>query len=448
MKINDEKEFRHNTNTINTLNITQNNKNLNLFQEIKKTNSIKSISFENITQKRICEKTFIIQIICLIIYFITIIITENFYRDSLFNKSINLQEKIKGDKSKDDKFYLFWKIITNFGGEIIIFPLYLVIFLFFPLNISFLVLIIIIYSSYITGLFKMIYKEARPYWESDILDIVCEKGYGNPSGHSLVSTCLYFSLPHIIINYFSSLKNKIILKIIIFSIFIILALLITISRFILSAHSINQIIYGFCLGFGLYSLFINNLCYHTYEPLKFLLYILQLRVLIIFTIINIVLILVSIISYFLIKENENYKKSVINNIFNGIRCKYPNKYNTFKHGSLFQCLLITALIGAHLGLKILLILLIKNKYNINLYINQFNQSSFKRWVLRLLLLIASMLGIGIYLVVPGNSDLIYIFLFKISLAFFLGLFGLHSIGIFLSIYLNIANENISNIEKI
>ena len=407
-----------------------------------------SIISDNIIQKRICEKILIIKIICIIFLFTTIIIAENFYRNSLFNKSINLQEKIKEDKSKDDKFYLFWKIITNFGGEIIIFPLYLVIFLFFSLNISFFVLIIIIYSSYITGLFKMIYKEARPYWESDILDIVCEKGYGNPSGHSLVGTCLYFSLSFIIINYFSSLKNKRVLKIIIFLIFIIIALLIMISRFILSAHSINQIIYGLFLGLGLYLVFIYILCYHTYEPLTFLLYILKVRVLIVYTIINIFLIIIIIILYFLIKENENYKKSVINNIFNGIRCKYPYKYNTFKHGSLFQCLLITALIGAHLGLKILLILLIKNKYNINLYINQFNQSSFKRWVLRLLLLIASMLGIGIYLVVPGNSDLIYIFLFKISLAFFLGLFGLHSIGIFLSIYLNIANENISIIEKI
>ena len=32
----------------------------------------------------------------------------------------------------------------------------------------------------------MIYRNRRPYWESDILDIVCNSGYGNPYGHSLV----------------------------------------------------------------------------------------------------------------------------------------------------------------------------------------------------------------------------------------------------------------------
>ena len=391
------------------------------------------------------KKTEKLKIIFLIIYFLLIISVEVFYRNHLHNISMNIQENIKGNKDKKHPFYIFWKIITKFGEEIIMIPIFVIIFLFFPLNISFFVLLIIIYSSYITGLFKMIYKEKRPYWHSDVLDIVCTNGYGNPSGHSLSSTCLYLSLSHVINNYFSCLKNRKILKIIIFIIFSILILLIMISRFILSAHSFNQILYGFSLGLGLYFLFIHILGYHTYQSSEFLLFIQKTKVLIIYTIINTLLLFTSIIAYFLIKEDENLKNFVIQNVFNGIRCKYMKEYNSFKNGGLFQSLLILALLGAHLGLKILVILLSKFNYIINEYINEFNHSSVKRWFFRIIILILSMFSCILYFSISEKSGLVYIFIFKFGLSFFLISFGLFSIGIFFSIYFNCANENISKL---
>ena len=402
---------------------------------------------DHLTKRHKFKKILIIKIVCLICYFLVIISIENFYRKTLYNKSKGLQENIKGNKTNNNSFYIFWKIISLFGEETFILVFYMIIFLFFPLNISFFILLIIIYSSYFIGLLKMIYKESRPYWESEILDIVCNKGYGNPSGHSLISGSLFFSLPHIITNYFSSIKKNKILKIIIFCIFFILALLIMISRFILGAHSLNQIIYGFTFGIGLYFLFIYILSYHTYNSLEFLTLIRKRKVFIIYTLINSILLIVTIITYFSIKENEDYKQLIYKNIFNGVRCKKPKKFSVFKNQGLFQSLLIILLIGTHLGLKILEVLLKKYKYKLNKYIIEFNQSSFKRWFFRLPILLFSMIGIGLSLLVPDDSNLIIIFIFKSGSPFFLCSFGLYSFGIFLSIYFNLANENISKISE-
>ena len=433
-------------NTSNSISL-ENNKGFKIFVEnSEKKNDINNLSFNgNISKKRKLKKIENIKMIFLFLYFIIIILVENLYRNPLFNKSLNIQEKIKGNKTKNDSFYLFWKIISAFGGEKIIIPLYLIFFLFFPLNISFFILMIIIYNSFFIGLFKMIYKEKRPYWESETLDIVCNKQYGNPSGHSMMSTCLYLSLSHILCNYFSYIKKNKFLKVFIFVTFSILTILIMISRFILTAHSFNQILYGFTLGLGFYFLFIHIYSFHTYNALEFLKLIFNIKIVIIFTIINLIFLFICAIAYFSIKEDEEFINEMYKKVFNGVRCKIPKKYLAFKNGGLNQSLLITALIGAHFGLKLLEILLRNYNYNIDKYINEFNQSSIKRWFIRLCILIFSLIGIGFYFAIPNNSNLYVIYIFKSNLAYFLCLFGLHSVGIFLSIHLNVANENISKI---
>ena len=112
----------------------------------------------------------------------------------------------------------------------------------------------------------MIYRNPRPYWESDILDIVCNSGYGNPSGHSLICLSNFLVISHISTNFEFFRKNQKgkILRIVIFGFLIILAFLVIISRTLLSAHSINQIIYGSLLGIGIYFFFFFFISYHTY----------------------------------------------------------------------------------------------------------------------------------------------------------------------------------------
>lgn len=121
------------------------------------------------------------------------------------------------------------------------------------------------------------------------------------------------------------------------------------------------------------------------------------------------------------------------------------KYNSFKNGGFFQSLLILALLGSHLGLKILVILLSKFNYILNEYINEFNHSSVKRWFFRIIILLLSMFSCILYFSISEKCDLVYIFIFKFGLSFFLILFGLYGLGIFFSIYFNCANENISKL---
>mgnify|MGYP002625668217 CR=1 FL=1 len=379
-----------------------------------------------------------------IIYFALVICIEQLYRETLFDKSIDTQEDIREDHNKESAFYDFWKVMSVFGTASITFPVFFVIFLFFPISSSFLTLQSLIYSAYLTNLLKIIYRNGRPYWESELLDVVCNSGYGNPSGHSVTSTAYYLTLPHIVTNFpfFSrDIKGRIV-KFIIFILFIILAVLVMCSRVILAAHAINQVLYGFTLGLGIYLVLIYILSYHTYSPDKFLNHITNKIVVLIYMIFHIAITVLLIVIYFTIDDNKRLKYEIYTNIFNGIRCKEKKKYLVLKYDGFFQALAIVAILGAHLGIILLIQLLKVNNYIINGAIIEFNKSSVKRWLLRLPILIVSGVLILLYYLVPGGKPLAIIFIFKSALSFFLTAFGIYFVGIFISILCNLANEEI------
>ena len=388
------------------------------------------------------NKSLYIKIVIAIIYFILIIGIEQAYRKALYDKSVKAQVDIRKDYTKESIFYQFWKFMSLFGIAGVTFPIFSIIFLFFPLSSSFLTLQILIYSIYITNLFKIIYRNGRPYWESDILDLVCNSGYGNPSGHSVTSTAYYLTLPHIITNlelFRKDIKGKV-LSIIIFCLFIILGALVIISRVILAAHSINQVIYGFTLGLGIYFVEIYILSYHTYKPHEFINHITNFLTVLIYMIFHLSILILLIIIYFVLGDEQTIKYNIEKDIFNEKRCKIKNEYLMLKHEGFFQGLAITAILGAHLGIILLVYLLKKNNYNINGYITQFNNSSIKKWLIRLPILLISGIFIILYFCVPGDSPLSIIFIFKSSLSFFLTTLGIYFVGIFICIYYNFANE--------
>ena len=391
---------------------------------------------------------FIIKIITAILYFIFIICIENLYRDPLFSKSITIQESIRKKHEKNSSFYQFWEFMSLFGLAKITFPIFAIIFLFFPLSSSYLTLQVLIYSIYVTNLFKIIYRNGRPYWYSDILDIVCNSGYGNPSGHSLTSAAFYPTLPHIFTNFAFFKKDMIrkILRIIIFVLFHILGFLVMISRVILAAHSLNQIIYGFTLGIGIYFIMVHIISYHTLPSISFIKHIKRFPTILIYMSIHITLLVALIILYFVIDDDKVIKEYVYRYIYNGIRCERKKEYLMLKNDGFFQALAITSMLGAHLGMIILIFLLNKFNYIINEYIVEFNKSSVKRWFLRLPVLLLSGIFILLNFFVSGSNDLSIVFLFKSAISFFLTTLGLFSLGIFLCIRFNIANENIEKMK--
>jgi membrane-associated phospholipid phosphatase len=393
------------------------------------------------------SKYSLITCIISILYFALIISTEMTYKKKLFDKSIKFQEDLREKFDKESSFYKFWNFISFFGTNLFCFGVFFIIFIFFPLNSSFLVLQSLNFADYLTNLFKIIYRNPRPYWKSNRLDIVCNSGYGNPSGHSVIGLSFYLVLWHVFTNFDFFRKNKKgqILRIIIFCFFSVLIVLIIISRFFLSSHSINQILYGTLLGFGIYFLEIHIISYHTYSSKQFIKHIVSQNVVLIYFIIYAFLLGLLLVIYFCFDDDKFLENFIFANIFNGERCDKKRKYQVLKTTGFTQALGITSIIGAHLGTILLIYVLKKFNYKID-NINEFNRTSIKKWFMRLPILILSVIFVILYIAVPKSSTLAIIVIFKFALAFFLTGFGIYFTGIFICIYCNFGNENIKKIE--
>ena len=377
------------------------------------------------------------KIIFIIIYYIIIISIEFLYRDFLFTESIIIQEKIH--RNQNNLLLLkISKIISLFGSEISTLVFYGIIFLFMPFNYSFIILQSIVYATYFTNTLKMIYQSDRPNWHSEYLTFSCNYGYGNPSGHSFTSVSLYLCLAHIFVKYF---KIKDVLKILIFAFFIIGSILIIISRVILAAHSINQILYGALLGLGLYFILIFIIGYHNYSCVDFYQHFKHKKIKKIYYSFHIFLLILTVFIYIFSKDRDHTE--INNKVFNNKRCEMKNDYKMYKNDGLFQALSITSILGAQLGFDLLFTFLKIKNYMITYSIIEWNKlKKIKHVFLRFFVIIFSSIGIIFYFIIPGNINLILIFIFKSAFSFFLAMFGIHFIGIYLCIKLKIANREI------
>jgi membrane-associated phospholipid phosphatase len=418
--------------------ITQNQPNLD---DSKKNNIIASSELKNsLTKPEFNKYTFKstkMKIISIIIYFIVIIGLELLYRDYLFNKSVSLQEKIHLNP-KSDLLLKIGKIISFFAANMAAFIFVFLIFLFMPLNYSFLMLQSIIYSAYFTNTMKMIYQSDRPNWKVNYLLRSCNNGYGNPSGHAFTSVNMYLCLAHILFKYF---KIRYVLRILIFIFCILISILIILSRVILAAHSINQIIYGALLGIGVYYILIHIIGYHNYTSIEFYQHIKKKRVKKIYYIFHIFLLFLAVFIYLFTKNKDT--SEIEKRVFNGRRCPFQPEYKKFKNDGLFQALSITAMLGAQFGIDILFIILKANDYVIHFSLIEWNKNKKIPFIgLRVVVILFSGIGIIFYFIVPGNVILFFVFVFKSALSFFLGMAGIYSLGIFLCIKLKIANKDI------
>ena len=426
------------------------NQNESNLDQPKKNNNIitEPLELKNVPNKPIFTRTMTefslkIKIIFITIYFIFMIGIEFFYRDSLFNKSIILQENIQRNP-KNIIILKTSKIISFFGAEFTALFFTMLIFLFMPLNYSLLILQCVIYSSYFTNTMKMIYQSDRPFWRSNILTFYCSKGYGNPSGHSFTSINMYLCLSHIFTKYF---RIKRALRIFIFIFFILFSALIILSRIILAVHSINQVLYGAGLGIGTYFILIHIIGYHQYTSIEFYQHIKKKKVKKIYYIFHIFLLLLSVFIY-LFTESKDHTE-INEKIFNGIRCKIQPQFKMYKNDGLFQALSIMAMIGAQFGIDILFVLLKNNNYMINYTIIEWNKNNkIKFFFLRFFVVLISSIGILFYFLFPGNGYIFAVFSVKGGFAFFFAMAGIYSLGIFMCIQLKIANKDIYKMDAL
>ena len=214
------------------------------------------------------------KIIIIITYFLLVIITEFFYRKPLEELSITfilfLQKKITNNKIIE----IFLIIITNFGSEKVLIPIVLIFLFFNPLIYSYYLIFSLMTSTYIASLLKLIYSNYRPYWDNnnEILPIVnCDMGYGNPSGHTLVSTVTYLGLWKLLQK--NRIKKRKWTSLTILFCMILMILSIIFTRIIGGVHNLNQILFGFLLGLGMYLIYYHLYKFYNKQPEMFFIFI-------------------------------------------------------------------------------------------------------------------------------------------------------------------------------
>lgn len=313
-----------------------------------------------------------ILIIGLIIYLIIAFVSEIFYREPLYKKSIEYMKKMIQNKFLD-YFNFFWSfpylIIQMFCGILIT-------FLFYPINIFFCNFSYELFLSFIMSIFKSLYSSPRPFWDIYIekdktgdksKPIECDGGFGNPSGHSLQSTyALFLWYLFVNSNFFNKIKGKkkIVFKYLILIFAIISILFITYSRIYRQVHSFNQILFGSVLGISFFVLFcyifeFDKINSHDFaiilDKYKFIL----IPILFLLFVVSIVL--------GLNKHNEKedeYEKILVN------YCG-RSKEQLFGKSTSFSSTLVFAIIGGYVGM-----LFLKNK--IDKYYNK-DEDIFYNW---------------------------------------------------------------------
>ena len=217
-------------------------------------------------------------IICLIIYLIIVFTSEIFYREPLYEISVEYIEKIK-QEGFPFYFNLFWSKIFFYG--LMFFGTLLVLFCY-PIHIFFCNISIQITLIFMMCILKSLYSSPRPYWDiynqkSKIEKLPnpteCDGEFGNPSGHALISTYLLI-LWYLFTNskFYSRIEGvkKIVIKYITLVLSIIFIICIIYSRINRQIHSFNQIIFGALLGIAVFFTFCYILEFDKISPKDFI----------------------------------------------------------------------------------------------------------------------------------------------------------------------------------
>jgi len=406
-------------------------------------------------------------------------IFEFFYREPLFNFSLEFEKKWQ-EKATEETIDTF-KFLTKIGGEYLMVVPILIVFCFFTLIKSTVYIIGFLFCLQFHSMMKIWYGNKRPFWEENSLyKGLCEGGFGNPSGHSIITTFLYLSL-FIYYKETKRLKKRYIILIIILLFCFFWIIMMILSRIILGMHSVNQVIYGSTLGV-IVSLFIFIVFkihrMPVYEYKKF--FIEKKKIYIILGIFCL-FIIISFSNVFIF--NQNFDTDKYGKILDKICESGVPEYRRFNFDGLSGSSVIFAILGIYLG-QIIFWYLIENKYkineinslikedlNINEYkisdeiksntykinnneneileknenidikddsiddlINHWNKnriflcSSFKNALLIIIYILACFIPLSLFFAISHSSNLVLIFIFKVGIPIFATPFLFYSFG--------------------
>ena len=352
------------------------------------------------------ELFFKIKLIFIAVYFILTISLERIYNNKLFNKSLDI---IPDFQESSEPYDIFWNFMTFFGTKLGVGIIYVIFFLFIPLNQVFALTFLLLFTGYLDNTLQILYLQERPIWIKEEINTGNKHAciYGNPSGHSLTSSSLYLSLWFILSQ---NIDNKVlsrgitlILKYAILILSILIISVVMISRLYFGVHSLNQIIFGGTIGIGIFLLFLPILkIYHNSGNEFFSKQYLNKHNQIIFTII-------CIIFYYAlyfgrkdlswVKEKPNWQKMCNDQKWSKILIK----------GSFFGGMSAFIILGMILGL-----LFSKNQIDKEFYAKEeiiinWDQGSFLPRLFRMLILLLGFTPIGIIFLLNYIFDITYYF---------------------------------------
>ena len=180
------------------------------------------------------------KIIFIVVFFVVAFAAEFFYRQPLFDNSVKIAKALQKSFSS---LIDFFKVFTNIGKIDYIFVL--IVLYFFPISYCYSYFLVVVMCWHFGSIIKVFYGNGRPGYIDKSVNISNASGYGNPSGHSYRASCNFPALATLIINLW---EIKIIPSIFIYIFVGIIVLFVNLSRVVLGAHSINQVIYGDTVG--------------------------------------------------------------------------------------------------------------------------------------------------------------------------------------------------------
>lgn len=367
--------------------------------------------------------------IIILLSLIFLIMIEFIYRRPLFTYSLTYEQNLQNSLTKNA--FEFYKLISFLGNGFLIGLGLFFVLCYYSLLKTISLCIGTIFIVYLHDVMKLLYGDPRPFWLNSILfQGSCETSYGNPSGHSLTSFFFLLSLSYYIC-MLDNFKNNKTYKIIVYCIGIFLSGLIAFSRLALGVHSIDQVLYG--SGIGIWLFFIFAYVFKVYDmPLSYYLRFYKEKKYSNFIMIFLTLLFIlPIVLYYLIDVDSDFKKYEM-----VMKKKCPGKaiHKFYSHNCMAQSLVILLICGIYFGQYIFWYLIYKNNNsrNDNSYIVSLEES-INHWnynykeilssigniikVAGLILII--LLPGALYFIIPNDSSLKNIFIFKIGLPLFL-----------------------------
>lgn len=289
------------------------------------------------------------QIISFLILVFIIFITEPYYRQPLFDYSVELIETIQGPESnKNYKLMRIAEVFSFLGNSGTFIPIIFLVYNFANIYKTYVLFMTLLFTAMEISLLKMIITSPRPYMiNPKIIPSSCEGGWGNPSGHSLASTAFYLTLWHIIFDC-NQLRKNLKAKFTALVFIVLFILTIMFSRVVVGAHSLNQILYGGLLGFGLYFFLFYVLLIDTNDSSQ-LVKIMEIRNLIYLGINSLILLFAGLI-YYLNTDKANI--DLYNDKINQIEiCRDISINKRLQNEGIVTFAVFLGNIGAFIGLK-------------------------------------------------------------------------------------------------